>query len=54
MEKSIREEKLKRLEFFIGKWEIEVVHPHFQANQFMDKQYLIGLNKRILSFSELI
>jgi hypothetical protein len=32
MKKSVRAEMLKRLEFFIGKWEIEVIHPHFKTN----------------------
>ncbi|WP_280771845.1 hypothetical protein [Salipaludibacillus daqingensis] len=32
MNKSVRDEELKRLDFFIGKWEIEVILPDFQTN----------------------
>lgn len=27
-----RDEMLKRLEFFIGEWEIEVIHPQFKTS----------------------
>lgn len=32
METSAREETMKRLEFFIGHWKMEVIHPHLQPN----------------------
>ncbi|MDG5786260.1 hypothetical protein QA612_02075 [Evansella sp. AB-P1] len=31
MKKSVREEALIRLGFLIGKWEVEVIPPHFQT-----------------------
>ncbi|RPF55502.1 hypothetical protein [Aquisalibacillus elongatus] len=32
MGNSVRDEKLEKLEFFIGEWELEVIHPHFKTN----------------------
>lgn len=34
MKKPVREEALKRLEFLIGKWEVEVIPPQIQTNSF--------------------
>lgn len=34
MIKSVRDEKLNRLGIFIGKWEIELIHPLFQSKIF--------------------
>lgn len=32
MKKSVREEKLKQLEFLIGRWEVEVIHPLIETH----------------------
>jgi hypothetical protein len=46
---SGREEGMKRLSFFIGTWNMEVIHPHLQPNpisgqtnfEWMDEKYII-------------
>lgn len=49
MEAFTRDEMMKRLDFFIGTWQIEVTHPHLQPNpilghtsfEWLEEKYII-------------